>query len=51
MVESAAEIASYLALYNEVRPHEALDFATPLSRYLADPVEPHLFSPESVQEF
>jgi transposase InsO family protein len=36
-------------LYNEIRPHESLDFATPLSRYLTDP-EPNLFLPESVQD-
>lgn len=49
-LDLSAEAEAYRRLYNEVRPHEALDFATPLSRYLADPVEPHLFSPESVQE-
>jgi hypothetical protein len=31
-------------------PHESLDFATPISRYLADPLESHLFEPESVQD-
>ena len=49
-LDLAAEAEAYRRLYNEVRPHEALDFATPLSRYLADPAEPHLFGPESVQE-
>jgi transposase InsO family protein len=44
------EAESFRRLYNEVRPHEALDFETPLSRYLAEPAEPHLSRPESVQE-
>jgi putative transposase len=33
----AEEIASYLDVYNEIRPHEALDFARPLDRYLRPP--------------
>jgi transposase InsO family protein len=48
VVELAAELAAYRDLYNAVRPHEALDFATPLSRYLAHP-EPHLSRAQSVQ--
>jgi putative transposase len=31
------EIESFRQLFNEVRPHEALDFATPLEIYLRDP--------------
>ena len=46
----AEETEAYRELYNGIRPHEALDFATPLSRYLATPDKPHLFRPESVQE-
>lgn len=42
-------IEAYRALYNHVRPHEALGFATPMSHYLAEPSpEPHLSEPESV---
>ena len=33
----AEHIDRYLAIYNEVRPHEALDFARPLERYLRPP--------------
>ena len=44
------EAEAFRRLYNEVRPHESLDFATPLSRYLADPNEPNLFEPKSVQD-
>jgi hypothetical protein len=47
-VTLADETATYRAMYNGIRPHEALDFATPLSRYRAPP-QPHLFQPESVQ--
>jgi putative transposase len=46
----ADEAEAFRRLYNEIRPHESLDFATPLSRYLAEPEESHLFEPESVQE-
>ena len=46
----ADEAETFRRLYNEIRPHESLDFATPLSRYLADPTEPALFGPESVQD-
>ena len=35
--ELAEHIDRYLAVYNEVRPHEALDFARPLDRYLRPP--------------
>ena len=48
-LELADEAEVYRRLYNEVRPHEALDFATPLSRYLAHPGS-HLSEPESVQD-
>jgi transposase InsO family protein len=40
---------AFRQLYNAIRPHETLDFATPVSRYLAPPGS-HLFRPESVQE-
>jgi len=33
----AEHIAGYLTVYNEVRPHEALDFKRPLERYLKPP--------------
>lgn len=46
----AEEAETYRHLYNEIRPHESLDFATPVSRYLADPNGSHSFGPESVQE-
>ena len=49
-LDLADEAEAYRDLYNTIRPHEALDFATPLSRYLADPEESHLNPPESVQE-
>jgi hypothetical protein len=31
---------SYLTVYNGVRPHEAIGFATPLTRYLEAPFTP-----------
>ncbi len=37
VVELAAEIDAFRAVYNGIRPHESLDFATPLSLHLADP--------------
>jgi transposase InsO family protein len=46
----ADEAEAFRRLYNEIHPHESLDFATPLSRYLADPNEPNLSEPESVQD-
>ncbi len=36
----AQEVASYLTVYNSVRPHEAIGFATPLTRYLQVPSTP-----------
>jgi putative transposase len=33
----AEHVERYIAVYNEVRPHEALDFARPLDRYLRPP--------------
>jgi putative transposase len=33
----AAEVERYLAIYNENRPHEALDFKLPIDRYLRPP--------------
>ncbi len=43
------EAADFVAVYNAVRPHESLGFATPLSACLAHPV-PHLSEPGSVQD-
>ncbi len=50
VVELADEVEAFRVIYNTIRPHEALDFATPLSRYLATPHEPNLSEPKSVQE-
>jgi len=50
VLELADETEAYRTLYNEIRPHEAIDFATPLSRHLLDPGESHLYQPETVQE-
>lgn len=36
----AQEVASYLTTYNSVRPHEAVGFTTPLTRYLQAPSTP-----------
>jgi putative transposase len=36
----AQEVASYLTVYNSVRPHEAIGFTTPLARYLQAPSTP-----------
>jgi transposase InsO family protein len=48
------EVRVYRELYNWVRPHEALGFATPMSRYLADPLDDpaasNLSMPETVQD-
>jgi transposase InsO family protein len=33
----ANEVERYLAIYNEIRPHEALDFKLPIDRYLRPP--------------
>jgi putative transposase len=46
-VALAEAVERFRTIYNQIRPHEALAFATPMSRYLADP---NLFEPESVQE-
>jgi putative transposase len=43
------ELDVYKALFNEVRPHEHLDFRTPQQAYLAAP-EPNLSEAETVQE-
>ncbi|MEI7745347.1 MAG: integrase core domain-containing protein [Chloroflexota bacterium] len=37
VLELADEVEAFRHIYNEVRPHEALDFETPMSRYLAHP--------------
>jgi transposase InsO family protein len=49
-VELADATDAYRDLYNSLPPHEALAFATPLSHYLAEPAEPNLSEPKSVQE-
>lgn len=41
---------AYREPYDGIRPHEALGFATPLGRYLAEPAESHLSEAKSVQE-
>ena len=46
----ADEAEAFRRLYNEIRPHETLDFATPLSRYLAEPEGSNLLRPKSVQD-
>ncbi len=33
----AEQIARYISVYNEIRPHEALDFKVPLERYIKPP--------------
>ena len=43
------EAEAYLAVDNTIRPHESLDFATPITAYLAQPPS-HLSEPGSVQE-
>lgn len=43
------ETAAYVEVYNTVRPHESLDFRTPMACYLAHPAS-HLSEPESVQD-
>ncbi len=43
------EAEAFRRLYNGIRPHESLDFDTPLDRYLRHPGS-HLSKPESVQE-
>jgi putative transposase len=43
----AEEVEAFLALFNEVRPHEALAWRQPLAMHRADP---HLFQALSLQE-
>lgn len=38
--EMTTMVDGFRTLYNEVRPHEALDGQRPLDRYLAEPVQP-----------
>ena len=49
VLELAEEAEAFQRIYNEIRPHEALDSETPLRRYLAHPGS-HLSEPGSVQE-
>jgi transposase InsO family protein len=46
--ELATCVEEFISLYNEVRPHEAIQDAVPMSRFLVVPA--HLSSTESVQE-
>jgi putative transposase len=41
------EVEAYRKIYNQIRPHEALGFRTPLAAHLA---EPNLFEAQSVQK-
>ncbi|HYT26029.1 MAG TPA: hypothetical protein VEP73_06065, partial [Actinomycetota bacterium] len=46
-------VTSYLTVYNTIRPHEAIAFATPLVRYLQAPSIPpraNLHQPGSVSD-
>lgn len=43
------QVQAYRELYNQIRPHERLDWKTPLAAYLAEP-NYDLFSAESVQK-
>lgn len=43
------QVDVYRSLYNEIRPHEHLDFRTPREVYL-EPPESNLFAPESLQK-
>lgn len=45
-----AEVEAFRLIYNTVRPHESLGDIPPMSRYLSQPLEPHLSAPESVQD-
>lgn len=45
-VQLAAEADAYRGLFNTVRPHEHLDFATPISVYLQDPAPEPQDGPE-----
>jgi transposase InsO family protein len=47
--ELAQELVKFRSLFNEVRPHERLDFRVPMEVYRADP-EPNLFSAKVVQK-
>jgi hypothetical protein len=43
------EAVDFRHVYNTIRPHESLDFGTPITAHLAHP-GPHPSKPESVQE-
>jgi putative transposase len=43
------ELDLYRELFNHIRPHESLDFRTPIQAYLEEP-PPNLSQPQSVQE-
>jgi transposase InsO family protein len=49
----AREVEIYLTIYNTIRPHEAIGFATPISRYLQAPSTPpgtNLQAPATVSD-
>jgi putative transposase len=49
----AREVEAYLTIYNTIRPHEAIGFATPISRYLQAPSTPpgaNLHPPATVSD-
>lgn len=50
VITLVAETGAYRLIHNTVRPHEALDYERPMERYLAEPADPHLYRPESVQD-
>jgi transposase InsO family protein len=43
----AREVENYLTIYNTIRPHEAIGFATPISRYLYAPSTPPGANPQT----
>jgi putative transposase len=49
----AQEVEAYLTVYNTIRPHEAIGFVTPISRYLqapSTPPEANLQAPTTVSD-
>jgi putative transposase len=49
----AKRVTSYLTVYNTIRPHEAVGFDVPLTRYLQAPSTPpgaNLHVPKSVSD-
>lgn len=50
VVTLVAEVDACRLIYNNVRPHDSLDDVPPISRYLSEPLEPHLSEARTVQE-